>query len=176
MPVLIYREAGVRIVLGTHDDGQLDKPDIQIERRPNGWAIFLHPIGGGDPSGIVFFLDDGRSFLTPDGLSSGRIAVLDHDEKVPVLDDPPSHEQSPDPNIITGPADSSFDESVARKMEVAASTEDLLASGVGVLRLNNVRAALALAESALVADSNDAEHEALLALVESLKGFEVKGS
>ena len=38
---------------------------VQVERRPNGWAIFLHPIGGGDPSGYVYFLDDGRSFVLP---------------------------------------------------------------------------------------------------------------
>ena len=63
VPVLIHEAEGVRIVLGTHDFNDREKPDIQIERRPKGWAIFLHPVGGGDASGYVYFLDDGRSFL-----------------------------------------------------------------------------------------------------------------
>src|SRR5258707_1300571 len=42
VPVLVCRSAGVRIVLGSHDYSDVDAPDIQIERRPGGWAIFLH--------------------------------------------------------------------------------------------------------------------------------------
>jgi hypothetical protein len=41
----------------------MSKPDIQIERHPNGWKIFLHPLGGSDASGFVYFVDDGRSYL-----------------------------------------------------------------------------------------------------------------
>ena len=41
--VLIYQDAGLRILLGTDDYDDDDKPDIKIERRPKGWAIFLHP-------------------------------------------------------------------------------------------------------------------------------------
>src|SRR5580704_8060912 len=63
VPVLVHAAEGVRVVLGTHDYHDYTKPDIQIERRNNGWAIFLHPLGGSDPSGFVFFLDDGRSFI-----------------------------------------------------------------------------------------------------------------
>jgi hypothetical protein len=63
VPVLIREADGVRIVLGTHDYGDLERPDIQIERQPQGWMIFLHPCPGGDASGYVYFLDDGRSFL-----------------------------------------------------------------------------------------------------------------
>lgn len=63
VPVLVHEAAGVRVVLGTHDYDEMEKPDIQIERRAHGWAIFLHPEGGGDPSGYVYFLDDGRSYL-----------------------------------------------------------------------------------------------------------------
>ncbi len=66
VPVVIRRAAGVRIVLGSHDYFDGDAPDIQIERRPGGWAIFLHPLGGADPSGHVYFLDDGRSFIVPE--------------------------------------------------------------------------------------------------------------
>ena len=61
--VLVHEAEGVRIVLGTHDYDDMNKPDLQIERRANGWAIFLHPEGGGDPSGYIYFLDDGRSYL-----------------------------------------------------------------------------------------------------------------
>lgn len=65
-PIVIRPAEGVRIVLGTHDYWDCAKPDIQIERRPGGWAIFLHPLGGGDASGFVFFIDDGRSYVVPE--------------------------------------------------------------------------------------------------------------
>ncbi len=90
VPVLIREAEGVRIVLGTHDYDDYEKPDVQIERRPNGWAIFLHPLGGSDPSGFVYFLDDGRSFLAKDyGYSATEaIQVLEPGEKVRELDWP----------------------------------------------------------------------------------------
>jgi hypothetical protein len=66
VPVLIRRADGVRILLGTHDYLDMHAPDIQVERRPSGWAIFLHPLGGGDPSGHIYLLDDGRSFVVPE--------------------------------------------------------------------------------------------------------------
>lgn len=66
VPVLVQRAGGVRVVLGSHEWEDVDKPDVHIERRPHGWAIFLHAVGGGDPSGYVYFLDDGRSFLVPE--------------------------------------------------------------------------------------------------------------
>jgi hypothetical protein len=90
VPVLIHEAEGVRIVLGTHDYNDYSKPDIQIERRPNGWAIFLHPEGGGDPSGVVYFLDDGRSFVTPENDlgSSNNIQFLECGEPVPDIDGP----------------------------------------------------------------------------------------
>jgi hypothetical protein len=66
VPVLACRSEGVRIVLGSHEFLDTDFPDVQIERRPKGWAIFLHPLGGGDPSGYVYFLDDGRSYVFPE--------------------------------------------------------------------------------------------------------------
>jgi hypothetical protein len=89
VPVLIHEATGIRIVLGTHDFNDPDKPDIQIERRPKGWAIFLHPVGGGDASGYVYFLDDGRSFLLKEGLStaSGSIEVLCWHEEPPEIDE-----------------------------------------------------------------------------------------
>lgn len=65
-PVVIQESQGVRIVLGTRDVDDLKKPDLQIERHPFGWMIFLRPVGGSDASGFVFFLDDGRSFVKPE--------------------------------------------------------------------------------------------------------------
>ncbi len=62
VPILVHEDRGVRILLGSHDpDGLM--PDIQIERRPHGWCIFLNPQGGGDPCALVYFHDDGRSWL-----------------------------------------------------------------------------------------------------------------
>ncbi len=89
VPVLIREADGVRIVLGTHDY-DCETPDIQIERRPNGWAIFLHPLGGSDPSGYVYFLDDGRSFLSPENNfgPTPAIEVLEPHGQVPELDCP----------------------------------------------------------------------------------------
>jgi hypothetical protein len=63
VPVVVREAEGVRIVLGSHDYWDTTRPDIQIERRHKGWVIFLHPLGGCDPSGLICFLDDGRSFV-----------------------------------------------------------------------------------------------------------------
>jgi hypothetical protein len=60
--LVAYEDRGVRVVLGSHDPED-PMPDVQIERRPNGWAIFLHPLGGSDPCAHVYFHDDGRSWL-----------------------------------------------------------------------------------------------------------------
>ena len=65
VPVVVRDSQGIRIVLGARLLGHTCA-DVQIERRANGWMIFLHPNGGSDPSGYVFFLDDGRSFLVPE--------------------------------------------------------------------------------------------------------------
>ena len=85
--VLIREAAGVRIVLGTHEYNDIDKPDVQIERQPNGWVVFLHPLGGSDPSGIVYFHDDGRSYLLKEmsGGPTPPIAVLEPGENVPAF-------------------------------------------------------------------------------------------
>jgi hypothetical protein len=124
VPVVVQDAEGVRVILGTSDFNDMNKPDIQIERRPNGWAIFLQPVGGGDSSGLVYFLDDGRSFLVPE-TGSERIEVLDRCQEVPMIDDPP------------------------------------------------IAAAWAQAQKALRGDSNDDEHDALLALIEALDNVEV---
>ena len=66
IPVLVREAEGIRVVLGSHDYEDTSVPDVQIERRPKGWAIFLHPLAGSDPSGSVYFHDDGRSFVVPE--------------------------------------------------------------------------------------------------------------
>ena len=82
--VSIYRQDGVRIVLHTPNMDDDDQPDIHIERRPRGWAIFLHPEGSNDPSGFVYFLDDGRSFIVPSGLQP--IVTLKWNGDIPEVD------------------------------------------------------------------------------------------
>jgi hypothetical protein len=50
--------------------------------------IFLHPVGDGDASGYILFLDDGRSFLVKDrGLSSTpKVEVVEEGEELGELD------------------------------------------------------------------------------------------
>ena len=88
VPVLVLTCDGVRVVLGSHASETRTTPEVQIERRPNGWAIFLMPCGEGDESGYVFFLDDGRSFLVPNGGEGviGRIEIVDDLDDIPELD------------------------------------------------------------------------------------------
>jgi hypothetical protein len=85
LPVVVHSADGIRVVLGTHEFLDVDAPDIMIERQPRAWAIFLHPIGGGDPAGYVYFLDDGRSYLLKDRWIHDEegIRVLEHDGRVP---------------------------------------------------------------------------------------------
>jgi hypothetical protein len=141
VPVLIRHAEGVRVVLGTHDFEDMEKPDIQIERRPQGWAIFLHPVGGGDATGFVYFLDDGRSYLVPDGLASETIHIVEFTEQVPLIDDRPVEQSDPEPLIVANEP---------------------------TKPMSRLEQALVQAEAALAGDSNDDEHDALLALVEAL--------
>jgi hypothetical protein len=91
VPVVVRPADGVRLVLGSHDYWNSDAPDIQIERRPRGWAIFLHPVGGSDPSGYVYFVDDGRSFVVPEsGVATPAILMRTSDEAVFEVDGPSS--------------------------------------------------------------------------------------
>ena len=66
VPVIVREADGIRIVLGSHDYWDVSVPDVQIERRPGGWAVFLHPVGASDPSGYVYFLDNGSSYVVPE--------------------------------------------------------------------------------------------------------------
>lgn len=90
VPVVIRDADGIRIVLGTHDYWDTKFPDVQIERRPGGWAIFLHPLAGSDASGYVYFLDDGRSFICPERWCGPTepIRALDSNGVIRRLDEP----------------------------------------------------------------------------------------
>ena len=95
VPVLAHEADGLRIVLGSHEL-YADVPDIAIERRAKGWAVFLHPVGLGDPSGYVYFLDDGRSFLVKEnGLGpTPAIKVSSHEKVVARVDGLLRHHRS----------------------------------------------------------------------------------
>lgn len=82
--VSIYRQEGVRIVLHTPDMDDDDQPDIHIERRPRGWAVFLHAQGQMPASGYAYFLDDGRSFVVPNGPEP--LVVCEWNGEVPEVD------------------------------------------------------------------------------------------
>jgi len=87
VPILVCPADGLRIVLGTHDFLDYGKPDIQIERRKNGWMIFLHPVGGCDPSGYIYMLDDGRSFVQQERPTpTPPLVVMSRDENLEELD------------------------------------------------------------------------------------------
>ena len=63
VPVSVHESDGLKLILGTPDPLSLEQPDVQIERRAHGWAVFVHPVAGGDPCGAVYFHDDGRSWF-----------------------------------------------------------------------------------------------------------------
>jgi hypothetical protein len=63
VPILAASAEGARLILGSHDFYCSEKPDIQVERHPNGWMIFLMPCAGCDACGYIYFHDDGRTFL-----------------------------------------------------------------------------------------------------------------
>ena len=86
VPVMIYQADGLRLILGSDRvdaspfaGPNAAKPDIQIERRCRGWAIFLHPEVGGDAAGVVYFHDDGRCFLMKETFS--ELEVVDETPK-----------------------------------------------------------------------------------------------
>jgi hypothetical protein len=105
VPVLVCPADGVRVVLGTHDYHDYTKPDIQIERRHNGWVIFLHPLGGSDASGFVVFLDDGRSLVAAEECGATEpIEFADYGTASAEIDDiGPDTSLSAKPKIINRP-------------------------------------------------------------------------
>ena len=90
IPVLVREADGLQIVLGSHDFRDCTKPDVQIERQPNGWVIFLHHCGGSDPAGYVYFYDDGRCVLLKERPYDKEleIQVLEPGSPVPYFHEP----------------------------------------------------------------------------------------
>jgi hypothetical protein len=75
VPVTVLESAGLRLLLGSAEKENGARPDVQLERRPHGWALFLHP-NAGDPCGCIYILDDGRTFVVPERLGA-TIEVVD---------------------------------------------------------------------------------------------------
>jgi hypothetical protein len=85
VPLIVKEEDGIRICLGTSDPTKIDTPDIVVERRPAGWAIFLRPCGGDDECGHVYFLDDGRSLVQRNTWFPSKLVMA----MFPEIDDTP---------------------------------------------------------------------------------------
>lgn len=85
VPVLVQEQDGLRIVLGSHATADYKKPDISIERRRHGWAIFLHRTAG-DPCGVVYISDDGTAYLHKEWQVDFKI--LESDDPIPPVDGP----------------------------------------------------------------------------------------
>ena len=170
VPVFIHQADGVRIVLGTHDQGDHTKPEVQIERRHNGWMIFLQSRGGCDESGFVVFLDDGRSFVAKQkGYGpTESIEMVEYEEAIAELDDisPAGLPCAPTMMVEQVPVDKNAD------CQHGELTIGRPVSSLGMAQLpisGTVIDALKSAQEALAGDSNDDEHDALLALVEELQ-------
>lgn len=75
---------GIRLLLG-EPSAERDCPDLYVERQPNGWALFIHP-DSGDPVGVFYIHDDGRTFYQSDYYYRGappRTEILRPGDKVP---------------------------------------------------------------------------------------------
>ena len=82
-PVTLAYDNGLRLVLGGAGL-DADKPDIQVERQPGKWVIFIHPESGCDPSGYLYIMDDGRSFVQLEhAFGKEALEVLQPGDKVP---------------------------------------------------------------------------------------------
>ncbi len=102
LPIAVYHAEGVRVVLGEADPRQPDAPDLYVERRPCGWAVFVFPVGGGDPCGVFYMHDDGRSWFThesPEAVRDGTPRLEVTAQAPPEIDEPP-----PPPPTPAGPA------------------------------------------------------------------------
>jgi hypothetical protein len=169
VPVLVHQADGVRVVLGTHDHNY-EKPDIQIERRHNGWMIFLHPLGGSDASGHVVFLDDGRSFISKEnGIGPTEpIDMVEHGEAIAEVDDILPTGPSCVPSMVVEKAPVGRDEDCQQRGLITGPPFPPLA--IEHLPISRkLIDALKAAQEALAGDSNDDEHDALWALVEILE-------
>jgi hypothetical protein len=76
VPVLAVIGSGLRIILGTQDSDDCERPDVLIERRTNGWAMFIHPDSDG-PSAVIYLHDDGRTFCCPERYTDKPLQIVD---------------------------------------------------------------------------------------------------
>jgi hypothetical protein len=76
VPIVIQESAGIRIVLGTHEVEGVTKPDVQIERRPRGWAIFINP-DGRETCAIIYVLDDSRTYCLSEKQVNCPLTIVD---------------------------------------------------------------------------------------------------
>ncbi len=169
VPVLVHQADGVRVVLGTHDH-DYEKPDIQIERRHNGWMIFLHPLGCSDASGYVVFLDDGRSFISKENGygPTEPIEMVEHDDAIAELDDILPTGLTCAPSMVIEKAPIERDEDCPQCGLInGPPVPPLPIAHLPISR--ELLDAFKSAQEALAGDSNDDEHDALLALVETLE-------
>jgi hypothetical protein len=90
IPIVVGFADDLRIVLGSHNPVDANMPNLKIERWPGGWIILLYPLGGEDPSGHVYFLDSGRSFIVPESPlgSTPPIILRHHETEIPEIDRP----------------------------------------------------------------------------------------
>lgn len=169
VPVLVHQAEGVRIALGTHDHPNNEKPDIQIERRHNGWMIFLHPLGGSDASGYVVFLDDGRSFIVEGSCcgSTEPIEMVEYDEAIAELDDVLPSGLSCTPTMVVQKSSAENDPASDQRESTSKPPVPPLADAQLFVSRAVIKA-FASAKQALAGDSNDDEHDALWAFVEAL--------
>src|SRR5262249_13774896 len=89
VPVLIGEAEGIRLLLGADDWNDYEKRNIQIERRPRGWMIFVRH-NAGDAVGFFILMDDGRTFYVHKYGAEPRMEVsyeipreLDHAQPPP---------------------------------------------------------------------------------------------
>ena len=76
VPVAIHETGGIRVIMGTHDWKDNDKPDIQIERRPHGWAVFINP-DDGDTVAYIYILDTGETYLVAEEWARPRLNIVE---------------------------------------------------------------------------------------------------
>jgi hypothetical protein len=86
VPIVFSDAAGARLVLGTRDPNEMGYPDVQVERRPGGWAVFIND-SAGDVVAHVYIIDNGKVYLHPEYYSS--TVILDPKGEAPQeLDNP----------------------------------------------------------------------------------------
>lgn len=76
VPCVIDNLQGLHAVLGSIDPQEPNKPAITAERRKSGWLIMINTFNGGDATVLVLLHDDGRLFITPEGMDWPNNAVI----------------------------------------------------------------------------------------------------